>query len=59
MGPTRAEAFSSDADVEPCRLRHPTLAHLSPGDGKERMEAVVIDAHPAAGGRPGAGASAG
>ncbi len=52
-----AEAFSSDAAVAAYRRRFPTLAHLYPGEGEERMGAILVDAHLAAcaaGATPGA-----
>ncbi|MCP9835300.1 DUF839 domain-containing protein [Cyanobium sp. Aljojuca 7A6] len=43
-----AEAFSSDAAVADYRRRFQTLADLYPGQGEERMGAILIDAHLAA-----------
>lgn len=43
-----AEAFSSDAAVAAYRRRFATLADLYPGEGEERMGAILIDAHLAA-----------
>ena len=43
-----AEAFASDAAVAAYRRRFATLADLYPGEGEERMGAILIDAHLAA-----------
>ncbi|MEA5390797.1 alkaline phosphatase PhoX [Cyanobium gracile UHCC 0139] len=43
-----AEAFASDAAVAAYRRLFATLADLYPGEGEERMGAILIDAHLAA-----------
>ena len=43
-----AEAFASEAAVAAYRRRFATLADLYPGEGEERMGAILIDAHLAA-----------
>jgi secreted PhoX family phosphatase len=43
-----AEALADDAAVAAYRRRYPTLADLYPGEGEERMGAILIDAHLAA-----------